>query len=82
MVLPRQPNHTSTALVAKLSIAKVMEFTSQTLRSGVVAWADDGPPGSALLFLRGAPAVIRNMVQPASVPQDFNQVCSQACVTP
>ncbi|KAL0027251.1 hypothetical protein WJX77_006828 [Trebouxia sp. C0004] len=74
VVLPRQPDHTSDALLAKLSIAKVMDFTSQTLRSGVVVWSDDGPKDSALLFLRGAPAVIRDMVQPNTVPQDFNQV--------
>ncbi|DBA71773.1 TPA: hypothetical protein ACH3X2_011039 [Trebouxia sp. C0005] len=53
VVLPRQPDHTSEALLAKLSIAKVMDFTLQTLRSGVVVWSDDGPRGSALLFLRG-----------------------------
>lgn len=74
VVLPRHPDHTSTALLAKLSIVKVMEFTSQTLRSGVVVWSDDGPKGSALLFLRGAPAMIRDLVQPASVPANFNQV--------
>ena len=73
-MLPRKPDHMSDALLAKLSIAKVMEFTSQTLRSGVVVWADDGPKGSALLFLRGAPAVIRDLVQPSTVPPDFNQV--------
>ncbi|DBA71770.1 TPA: hypothetical protein ACH3X2_011036 [Trebouxia sp. C0005] len=77
VVLPRQPDHTSKALLAKLSIAKVMDFTSQTLRSGVVVWSDDGPRGSALLFLRGAPAVIRDMVQPNTVPQDFNQVMDE-----
>ncbi|DBA94075.1 TPA: hypothetical protein ACH3X1_001723 [Trebouxia sp. C0004] len=74
VVLPRQPDHTSEALLAKLSIAKVMDFTSQTLRSGVVVWSDDGPRGSALLFLKGAPAMIRDLVQPNTVPQDFNQV--------
>ena len=74
MVLPRQPDHTSSSLLAKLSIVKVMEFTSHTLRSGVVVWANDGPKGSALLFLRGAPATIRDLVQPASVPESFNQV--------
>ncbi|KAL0030049.1 hypothetical protein WJX79_003470 [Trebouxia sp. C0005] len=77
VVLPRQPDHTSEALLAKLSIAKVMDFTLQTLRSGVVVWSDDGPRGSALLFLRGAPAVIRDMVQPNTVPQDFNQVMDE-----
>ena len=80
VVLPRQPDHTSEALLAKLSIAKVMDFTSQTLRSGVVVWSDDSPRGSALLFLRGAPAVIRGMVQPNTVPPDFNQVSSDYCL--
>ena len=74
VVLPRRPDQACTAWVAKLSIAKVMEFTSQTLRSGVVVWADDGPKGAALFFLRGAPAVIRDLVQPSSVPADFSQV--------
>ncbi len=44
------------------------------MRSGVVAQSDQGPPGAALLFLKGAPDVIRHMVQPASVPPDFQQV--------
>lgn len=74
VVLPRQADSTSPALMAKLSIVKVMEFTSQTLRSGVVVFSNDAPKGSALLFLRGAPAVIRDLVQPASVPANFNEV--------
>lgn len=36
--------------------------------------SDHGPPGSALLYLKGAPDVISRMVQPASVPPDFQQV--------
>lgn len=75
VVLPRKPDQICRASLAKLSIMKVMEFTPQTLRSGVVVRSNDGPKGSALLFLRGAPAVIRNLVQPASVPANFNQVC-------
>ncbi len=78
VVLPRKPDHISGAVLAKLSIAKVMEFTSDTLRSGVVIWADDAPRGSALLFLRGAPAVIRDLVQPSTVPEDFTQVSESA----
>ncbi len=78
VVLPRKPDHISDALLAKLSIAKVMEFTSDILRSGVVVWADDGPRGSALLFLGGAPAVIRDLVQSSTVPQDFSQVSESA----
>ena len=43
-------------------------------RSGVVVWADDAPQGTALLFLKGAPTVIKDLVQPESVPEDFNEV--------
>ena len=43
-------------------------------RSGVVVWSDDAPKGTALLFLRGAPTVIKDLVQPKSVPGDFNEV--------
>ena len=83
VVLPRQADQISSASLAKLSILKVMEFTSKTLRSGVVVWSDDAPKGAALLFLRGAPAMIRDLVQPASVPGNFNQVnilTSHCCV--
>lgn len=58
----------------KLSIVRVLEFSSQTLRSGAVVLSDDAPAGCALLFLRGAPAVIRSLVRPASVPRNFDQV--------
>ena len=33
VVLPRRPDQSSPELLARLSIAKVMEFTSQSLRS-------------------------------------------------
>ena len=36
--------------------------------------ADDALPGSALLFIRGAPGIIKDLVQPSSVPADFEQV--------
>ena len=74
VVLPRRPDQTSANFSARLTIAKVMEFTSQTLRSGVVVFADDTPKDTALIFLRGAPTVIRDLVQPSSVPENFQQV--------
>ncbi len=74
IVLPRKPDHVSRSRTAKLTIAKTLEFSSQTLRSGVVVMADDALPGSALLFIRGAPGIIKDLVQPSSVPADFEQV--------
>jgi len=74
VVLPRKPDHVSKSRTAKLTITKTLEFSSQTLRSGVVVMADDALPGSALLFIRGAPGIIKDLVQPSSVPADFEQV--------
>lgn len=74
VVLPRRPNARSGSSTAKLSIMKVLEFSSQTLRSGAVVLSQDVPHGAALLFLRGAPAVIKSLVDPATVPANFDQV--------
>ena len=74
VVLPRRPDARSPAENVKLSIQRQLEFSSQTLRSGVVVVSTDAPKGSALLFLRGAPAVIKSLVTPTSVPPDFDQV--------
>lgn len=74
VVLPRRPDAWSSSEKVKLSIQRQLEFSSQTLRSGVVVVSTDAPKGSALLFLRGAPAVIKRLVTPTSVPPDFDQV--------
>lgn len=74
MVLPRRPNSLSENKLATLKILHVMEFDSQTLKSGVVILSDDAPRGGALLFVRGAPGAIKALVRPASVPTDFDEV--------
>ena len=74
VVLPRKPNALSDARMATVKMLHVLEFNSQTLKSGVVVLSDDAPPGGALLFVRGAPGAIKGLVRPASVPQDFDQV--------
>ena len=79
ILLPRRSDAWLTSPVSRLSIAKVLEFSSQTLRSGAVVLSEDAPSGSALLFLRGAPAVIRSLVNPATVPHDFDQVGVSDC---
>ena len=73
-MLPRRADHISDSRIAKLNIAKTMDFSSQTLRSGAVVMSDDALPGTALLFVRGAPGVIKGLVDPSSVPADFDQV--------
>ena len=73
-MLPRRPDHISASRTAKLTIEKTLEFSSQTLRSGAVVMSDDAPPGTALLFVRGAPGTVKALVDPSSVPADFDQV--------
>lgn len=68
------PGRTASAPLVKLVIKRVLDFSSQTLRSGAVVESSEAPKGSALLFLRGAPAVIRSLVRSSSVPRDFDQV--------
>lgn len=74
VIVPRKPSRHCTKPTATLHILRTLEFSSQTLRSGVVAHASDGLPGVARLFIRGAPAVIADLVQPSSLPADFDQV--------
>lgn len=74
VALPRTPDQHSAATQAKVSILRVLEFNPETLKSGSVVLSEDTPPGSALLFVRGAANVIKHLVQPTSVPPDFDQV--------
>ena len=50
------------------------------MRSGAVVLSDRWPPGTALLFLKGAPDVIKGMVEAGSVPPDFQQVTNSMLV--
>ena len=83
ITLPRQADMRSAATTVKLDIVKVLDFSSQTLRSGVVVLSSDAPRNSGLLFLRGAPSVIRGLVDSDSVPTDFDQVlaCLSVCLS-
>ena len=74
LVLPRRPDKRSSASMVNLSILRVLDFNSQTLKSGVVITSDDAPDGSALIFIKGAPNVIKDTVMASSVPSNFEQV--------
>lgn len=75
VVLPRRPDAASASNLAQLTILRALEFKSDTLRSGAVVLCNDTSDDSALLFLRGAPAVIASLVEFASIPEDYDQVC-------
>ena len=74
VVLPRKADNKSNAWLVTLDILKVLDFNAQTMKSGALIRARDADPNSALLFLRGAPGVIKSMVGNQSVPTDFDQV--------
>lgn len=74
MVLPRKADNNSQSRLVTLDILKVLEFNTQTLKSGALIQASDADSNSALLFLRGAPGVIKSTVGNQSVPMDFDQV--------
>jgi magnesium-transporting ATPase (P-type) len=79
VVLPKQPSRSHpTISMAELSIVRVLEFSSNSLRSGVVVLSKGMPRGSALLFLKGAPIVISQLVQSDSVPANFDQVVAES----
>ena len=83
ILLPNKAHGRARSHSTRLRVLRVFSFQSHTSRSGAVVLCDRRPPGSALLYLKGAPDVISRMVQPASVPPDFQQVthCMHA-VTP
>ena len=64
------------ASLTKLQVLKRFEFESCLMRSGVVAVDPEGPPHTALLFVRGAPAKIEQLVKGGVLPDDYRQVSS------
>ena len=58
---------------SKLRILKAFEFNSLTLMSGALVASDDSEPGTGLLFVKGAHTAIKALLQPASLPADYDQ---------
>lgn len=80
IVLPGRAYGPSKPHNIKLSPLRLFNFQSHTMRSGAVVLSDRWPPGTALLFLKGAPDVIKGMVEAGSVPPDFQQVTNSMLV--
>jgi magnesium-transporting ATPase (P-type) len=59
------------------------EFSSALQRNAVVVREAGGHPGSGsgsdryLLYAKGSPEMIRTLVDPASVPEDFDRVLGE-----
>ena len=50
------------ASLTKLQVLKRFEFESRLMRSGVVAVDSEEDPNTALLFVRGAPAKVEELI--------------------
>ena len=75
--LPLRPKSGGPASSTKLQVLKRFEFESRLMRSGVVATDSSGRHTKTLLFVRGAPAQIEQMIRGGVLPPDYQKVaCS------
>lgn len=68
------------ASLTKLQVLKRFEFESRLMRSGVVAVDSEEDPNTALLFVRGAPAKVEELIRGGVLPADYHQVCLHGMV--
>ena len=73
---PGQEPHKPAALTT-LQVLKCFNFEPGLMRSGVIATQPEGPPGTALLFVKGAPGMVKPLVRHETLPHDFDQVGRQ-----
>ena len=69
------------ASLTKLQVLKRFEFESRLMRSGVVAVDSDEDPNTALLFVRGAPAKVEQLIKGGVLPPNYHQVGLHDMVT-
>ena len=74
VTLPRLRDKHSRARTATLNIIRVLEFDPRLLKSGVVVMSGDAPASTALLFIKGAPSVVKATVVASSIPSGFAKV--------
>ena len=72
--LPLRLQSDRPASLTKLQVLKRFEFEAQLMRSGVVAVDLEEDSNMALLFVRGAPARIEQLLQGGGLPTDYHQV--------
>ena len=68
------PNPHKPAVPTTLQVLKRFDFEPGLMRSGVIATHSQGPPGTALLFVKGAPGMVKPLVRKEVLPADFDQV--------
>lgn len=72
--LKRSTNPRGPAALRRLRVLKRFSFEPGLMQSGVVAAETTAPAGTALLFVKGAPAKMKPLLSRRSLPQDFQQV--------
>lgn len=75
VALPLNMGHKAAHEVVTLKVLRRFEFESPLMRSGVVA-IDTEEPDTGLLFVRGAPATIAQLIRGGQIPDDYRQVAS------
>ena len=57
-----------------VKVLRQFGFDASLLRSAAVAVEAEAPSSTAMLFVRGAPSVIGQLVSPDTLPPDYHQV--------
>ena len=73
VALPLNRGHRMADQVLTLQILRRFEFEASLMRSGVVA-VDTDNPDTGLLFVRGAPSTVEQLIRGGQIPADFRQV--------
>ena len=80
MALPLKLEGQQSPSITSLKVLKRFEFESQLLRSGVLATDSAGPADEAIIFIRGAPASIEQLMGPLRVPADYRKACTHVTI--
>ena len=74
MSLPLRAEPNKPTTLTQLRLMKQFGFESGLMRSGVIVEDSEGLPGAALLFVRGAPAKVEQLVKGHQLPPDYTTV--------
>ena len=72
VALPVNCGHRGADQVVTMQVLRRFEFDPALMRSGVVA-VDCNDPDTGLVFVRGAPSVVEQLIRGGQVPEDYRQ---------
>lgn len=73
MALPLKNGRKHADHVVTLQVLRRFEFEAALMRSGVVA-VDTDDPDTGLLFVRGAPSMVEQLIRGGQIPANYRQV--------